>query len=73
MAEMDSWNEHGFGSVARKYLRRLPIEPQTQCDIADNGDLVTRRKGKVRGERHALAEVLGSPSWLDPATKDPKL
>ena len=71
MSEMDSWQEFGFGSVARNYIGRLQLEPGTHGEIADNGDLLLRRGKDV--ERRSLVKALRSPSWLDPETKEPRL
>jgi hypothetical protein len=63
----------GFKAVAREFQTRLVRERQTSRVIADNGDLLVRRIGTDRTERHDLREALASPSWLDPKLGGPRL
>jgi len=72
MVAIDSWQESGFGEVAKEYLARLPLEKGLRRDIDDNGDLNIRRMGKVEVERKALLPMLAAPSWLDPVSKGPR-
>ncbi len=72
MVYVDSWAEQGFGSVARNYLPRLPVEKGLRRDIDENGDLLVRRMGKTEVERQALLPRLARPTWLDPVTKGPR-
>ena len=72
MVAFDSWNEHGFGAVAKEYLARLPMEKGLRRDIDDNGDLLIRRMGKTDVERKSLLKALAAPAWLDPDSKGPK-
>ncbi len=72
MVAFDSWNEHGFGAVAKQYLARLPAEKGLRRDIDDNGDLLIRRMGKTDVERKSLLKALATPGWLDPVAKGPK-
>jgi biotin/lipoate A/B protein ligase family protein len=70
MVAFDTWQESGFGAIAREYLTKLSPEKGVRCDIDENGDLLVRRAGKAEVERRKLAAALGAPSWLDPATRD---
>ncbi len=72
MVALDAWAENGFGAVAKEYLARLPIEKGIRRDIADNGDLLIRRMGKVETDRKKFVPMLATPSWLDPVTKGPR-
>jgi hypothetical protein len=84
MVMTDAWQEKGFSEVARSYLSRLATAASPapanaggkgsglRRDIAENGDLLVRRMGKVETERRALIPALATPSWLDPATGGPK-
>ncbi len=74
MVMLDAWQEQGFAAVAKEYLRRLPLEKGVRRDIDDEtGDLLVRRAGKTAVERRTLAPLLATPSWLDPATRGPRL
>ncbi|MGZ3325046.1 MAG: biotin/lipoate--protein ligase family protein [Xanthobacteraceae bacterium] len=73
MLAIDTWQVDGFGGVAREYLTRLSRERQTSRRIDDNGDLITRRIGADRTERHDLLKTLAKPSWLDPKLGGPRL
>jgi biotin-(acetyl-CoA carboxylase) ligase len=77
MVALDAWQESGFAAVARSYLQRVPAEQGLRRDIDENGDITLRRNGvglgKVAVERKPLAPLLGAPSWLDPATRGPRL
>jgi hypothetical protein len=73
MVAIDSWQEQGFGAVAKNYLARLPAEKGARRDIDENGDLLIRRMGKPEVERRQLKPALASPTWLDPATGGPRL
>lgn len=72
MVATDTWQEKGFGAVAREYLQRLPVESGLRRDIDETGDLMLRRAGKLDVERRKLVPSLATPSWLDPATRGPK-
>jgi biotin-(acetyl-CoA carboxylase) ligase len=72
MRIVDSWQESGFGAVARSYLERLPREQGVRCDIDENGDLLVRRMGKVAVEQKKFLGRLAEPAWYDPATKGPR-
>jgi biotin-(acetyl-CoA carboxylase) ligase len=72
MVHVDAWKEHGFGAVAREYIRRLSPEPGVRRDIDDNGDLISRHVGKTGTERQKFLPALENPSWLDPSTKGPR-
>jgi biotin-(acetyl-CoA carboxylase) ligase len=76
MVATDTWNEKGFGEVAKNYLARMTPEKGVRRAIDDNGDLLLRRTvampGKPEVERRALVPALAMPSWLDPATGGPR-
>jgi len=72
MTAFDTWHEHGFDAVAKSYLSRLAPEKGVSRSIADNGDLLVRRPGKMDVERRKLIPALAAPSWLDPATGGPR-
>jgi biotin-(acetyl-CoA carboxylase) ligase len=74
MVAIDTWQEKGFGEIAKSYLARLaPPASGVRRDLAENGDLILRRMTDAAPERCALARALGQgPSWLDPATGGPK-
>lgn len=73
MLAVDAWHVDGFGGVAREYLHRLPRQRQTMRRIDDNGDLLVRRAGTGKTERHDLRKALATPSWLDPKLGGPRL
>jgi biotin-(acetyl-CoA carboxylase) ligase len=72
MLAIDSWQERGFGAVAKDYLARLPLDKGLRRDIDDNGDLMVRRMGKVDVERKKFLPQLAAPSWFDPVSKGPR-
>jgi len=74
MVATDTWQERGFGEIAKNYSARLsPAASGVHRDLADNGDLIVRRMTDVAPERRVLAQALAQvPSWLDPATGGPK-
>ena len=72
MSAIDTWQDQGFGAVAREYLSRLPAEKGVRRDIDENGDLLVRRMGKTEIERRKLLPVLLEPSWYDSDAKGPR-
>jgi biotin-(acetyl-CoA carboxylase) ligase len=72
MRVVDSWQENGFGAVARSYLERMPREQGIRRDIDENGDLLVRRMGKVEVSKQKLLPRLGQPAWFDAATRGPR-
>lgn len=72
MRIVDSWQENGFGAVARSYLERMPREQGIRRDIDENGDLLVRRMGKVEVSKQKLLPLLGQPAWFDAATRGPR-
>jgi biotin-(acetyl-CoA carboxylase) ligase len=72
MIVIDSWQESGFGTVAKSYLERLPREQGVLRDIDENGDLVVRRMGKADVVRQKFLPRLGQPAWFDPAVRGPR-
>jgi biotin-(acetyl-CoA carboxylase) ligase len=72
MLALDGWYEHGFGTVARNYLRYLAPDSGTRREIEQNGDLLI--SGVMGGaQRRAFVPALLSPQWLDPAMGGPRL
>src|SRR5262245_31414953 len=74
MVATDTWQEKGFGEIAKSYLARLAHAPSgVRRDLAENGDLIVRRVIDAAPQRRALAQALAQvPSWFDPATGGPK-
>jgi biotin-(acetyl-CoA carboxylase) ligase len=72
MVAIDTWQESGFGAIAKNYLARLPPEKGVRRDLADNGDMLVRRMGKAEVERRSLERALKAPSWLDPVSGGPR-
>jgi hypothetical protein len=70
MVALDGWHETGFAAVARGYLELMPHEEGLSRSIAENGDLLLRRGGKI--ERRAFLPALASAQWYDPQTKAPR-
>jgi hypothetical protein len=73
MAALDAWQQEGFAELARSYLSRLVPEKGLRRDIDNNGDLLLYHLDKAVVERRALVPALATPSWLDPATRGPRL
>jgi hypothetical protein len=73
MVTVDAWQQDGFAAVAQSYLLRLEPEKGMRRDLDDNGDLLLRRVGSAAIERRALVPALAIPSWLDPASRGPRL
>jgi biotin-(acetyl-CoA carboxylase) ligase len=72
MVAFDSWQEGGFGAVAKSYLERLPREQGVRRDIDDNGDLLIRRMNKADFARQKLLPRLEQAVWFDPVAKGPR-
>ena len=72
MRIVDSWQESGFGAVARSYIERMPREQGVRREIDENGDLMIRRMGKDEAERRKLLPRLAQAVWFDPAAKGPR-
>jgi biotin-(acetyl-CoA carboxylase) ligase len=71
MVALDGWQETGFAAVAKPYLELMPREEGVSRSIAENGDLLVKRGGKI--ERRALLPELQKAGWYDPAAKAPRL
>ncbi len=71
MRALDAWQIDGFDGIAREFLRQLSRERKTTHAIADNGDLLVRRIGTNKTDRHDLKTSLLSPSWFDPKLGGP--
>jgi biotin-(acetyl-CoA carboxylase) ligase len=80
MAEIDIWQEKGFGEIARNYLARLsPPRPSASAGekgvrraIDENGDLLVHPMAVQEPVRHSLISALSRVSWLDPDTGGPR-
>jgi biotin-(acetyl-CoA carboxylase) ligase len=72
MLAIDSWQDSGFGTVAKSYLERLPREQGVRRDIDENGDLLVRRMGETEILRHKFLPRLERPAWFDPAARGPR-
>ena len=72
MVAIDSWQESGFGTVAKSYLERLTREQGVLRDIDENGDLLVCRKSKADVVRQKFLPRLGQPAWFDPAVRGPR-
>ena len=57
MRALDTWRERGFDAIAMEYAARL-APASSVCSLAENDD---------------LAAALATPSWLDSATRMPRL
>ena len=77
MAGFDSWREHGFRPAGEAFLARLAGRPEDAAarrGIDAAGDLVvTGAEGRIASRQGLRAALAGSPSWLDPATREPRL
>ncbi|MGX9176682.1 biotin/lipoate--protein ligase family protein [Mesorhizobium sp. BHbdii] len=72
MAAFHEWSDTGFGSIASRWLDRLPRKGDEHTELAGNGDLLISHMASQRlGERKSLPEALARPSWLDPRTGTP--
>jgi biotin-(acetyl-CoA carboxylase) ligase len=72
MVAIDTWQDRGFGAVAKSYLERLPREQGVHRDIDENGDLLVRRMGKTEITRQQFPPRLDQPAWFDPVTNGPR-
>jgi hypothetical protein len=74
MVAIDTWQEKGFGEVAKSYLAGLAPQSGVRRELDGNGDLLVRRSVAGGGsvERQSLVRALAQPSWLDPATGGPR-
>jgi biotin-(acetyl-CoA carboxylase) ligase len=75
MVALDSWQERGFGAVAKAYLEWFPRDKWLRRNIAGNGDLVVRRTATTEVERVALVPRLAEPAWpawFEPTGKGPR-
>lgn len=72
MVAIDAWQAGEFATVTRKFVERLSLEKGAIPALDGNGDLLVRWRGKQEPDRHALADALVAPSWLDPATGGPR-
>ena len=73
MTACDVCQSDGFDSLAARLVQRLPRTAGVIYEIAENGDLLVRRKGDADAVRCELLPALDAPSWLDPDTEGPRL
>ncbi|RWN01279.1 MAG: hypothetical protein EOR84_07740 [Mesorhizobium sp.] len=74
MAAFHEWSDSGFGSIASRWLDRLPRTGDEHTELAGNGDLlISHTASRGLRERISLPEALATPSWLDPTTGTPWL
>jgi biotin-(acetyl-CoA carboxylase) ligase len=71
MAALDRWRDGDFASIATDYLARMPREAGVGRAIEANGDLSIEGRDRSAARR-ALRPALAAPSWLDPATGEPR-
>jgi biotin-(acetyl-CoA carboxylase) ligase len=71
MAVLDTWQQHGFSDIARRYLQRLSPEASGPRSIADNGDLLEGTVAATQAGRRSLAGALARASWFDVTTGSP--
>ena len=72
MLALDAWRAGELATVTRQYLDHLRVEKGAIPALSREGDLLVRWRGKTEPDRHALADALAAPSWLDPATGGPR-
>jgi hypothetical protein len=85
MVTIDVWQERGFTALAKDYLARLTLPPPPSPasrgekggrwppDIDENGDLLVGPElEEASRERRSLIRAISEPSWLDPATGQPR-
>src|SRR5262249_38493659 len=72
MVAIDTWQEQGFGEIAKNYLARLSPEKGLRRDIDISGVLFVRGMGATQPERRSLVRALATPSWLDRSTGGPR-
>jgi hypothetical protein len=72
MTAIDTWQNAGFGQVAKNYLTRLEPESGVRREIDENGDLLVYRMTARQPARHSLVAALANVSWLDPQTGGPR-
>lgn len=73
MANVDAYQEQGFGDFTKRYLTRVVPEKGVRRDIDENGDLLVRPERAGQAERRSLLSALATPSWLDPLTRGPRV
>jgi hypothetical protein len=73
MRALDVWRDGSFEAMAKDYLARLAPEKGARRTLEESGDIVIRRMAVSQAERRPLMRALATPSWLDPATRGPRL
>jgi len=72
MNTIDTWQDRGFGAIARNYLERLAPESDARREIDENGDLLVHKMAGKAPVRRSLISALSRVSWLDPDTGGPR-
>jgi len=72
MVAFDTWQERGFGAIAKAYIAQLAREAGVRRDIDDNGDLLVGRAAQRATERQGLLPALARVTWFDPKTGGPR-
>jgi len=73
MVWIDAWQQEGFRVIAEHYLKRLSADESAEHTIDANGNLLTRKKGKLAVEKRALVPALAKMDWFDPVERGLKL
>ena len=72
MVRIDTWQEDGFGEVAKDYLMRLSPEKGARRQIDENGDVLIRWAASSQVDRRPLIPALLKSSWYDPERGGPR-
>lgn len=72
MSAIDTWQDKGFGEIAKNYLARLPPQSGVRREIDANGDLLAWPMVARSPVRHSLTAALKQVSWFDPDTRGPR-
>ena len=73
MIAFDRWQIDGFGSLANQFLALVERKSKTSRRIDASGGFIVQHLGGEQAKPIDLAQVLTTPSWLDPATGGPRL
>lgn len=72
MRALDRWQDGKAAEIVQEYAGRLRPECMARSAFEPVGDLRVERPGKPAAARQ-LAVALATPTWLDPATGEPRL
>jgi hypothetical protein len=72
MVAVDTWQERGFGAIARPYLALLAPAKGVRREIDENGDLLIGRVARTAVERCPLLPALARVDWFDPVAGGPR-